>query len=181
MNIEKIFSTKERVNILKSILYLEKEFGVNEIARKLKLSKGLISKYFEILGKENILKKSKSKFHVTNNSLIKSLKIMFNIQKINPTAFKTFKKHKVRTVGLYGSCAKGTNTENSDVDLWIKIDKLKEKKIIELASEVRRKIENAKILFFDDKKIKMLKKKDPLFYYSLYFGSVIIYGEENEI
>lgn len=49
MDIEKLFSMKERVKIPNFIIYSENEFGVNEIAKKLKLSKGLVSKYFEIL------------------------------------------------------------------------------------------------------------------------------------
>ena len=52
MNIEKLFSTKERVKINKEIVYSGQLFGVNEVAKKLKLSKGLVSKYFEILVKE---------------------------------------------------------------------------------------------------------------------------------
>ena len=179
MNIEKLFSTKERVKILKSIIYLETKFGVSEIARKLRLSKGLVSKYFEILIKEKIIKKTNNKFRVASNHLVKAIKIIFNLQKFN---LKLFRKYKfVKAVGLYGSCAKGTNTESSDVDLWIKVGNLKEKKIIELASKLREKVENIKILFLDDNKIEFLKKKDPLFYYSLYFSSIIIYGEENEI
>jgi predicted nucleotidyltransferase len=179
MNREKLFSTKERVKILKNILYLEYKFGVNEIARKLKLSKGLVSKYFEILSKEKILKKRDNKFQVADNYLVRALKIMFNLEKFDLRLFKKYKF--VKAVGLYGSCAKGTNSQSSDVDLWIKVNNLNEKRIIELASELREKIENAKILFLDDKKIKVLKNKDPLFYYSLYFGSIITYGEENEI
>ena len=179
MNLEKIFSTKERVKILKNIIYLENDLSVSEISKKLRLSKGLISKYFEILFRAGILKKSKNKFYVKNNELVKGLKILFNLQKINARFFKKYKF--VRAVGLYGSCVKGTNTINSDIDLWIKVENLEEKKIIELTSELKKKIENIRILFIDDKKIKTIKKEDPLFYYSLFFGSIIIYGEENEI
>ena len=67
---------------MKSITYLEKDFGVNEIAK--------------------------------NINLLKLLVFMEDVPK-------------------------STNTESSDVDLWIKVDNLKEKKIIELASELRKK------------------------------------------
>ena len=87
----------------------------------------------------------------------------------------------MRAVGLYGSCAKGTNTESSDIDLWIKVEKIDEKKIIELTSKLRKKLKNVKVLILDDKKIEELKKNDPVFYHSLYFGSLMLYGEEGEI
>ena len=180
MNIAKLFSTEERVKILENVIFREREFGVNEIAKQLNLSKGLVSKYFEILVNECVLGRKRRKFYVQNNILVRSLKILFNLQKIDPKIFRKYKF--VRAAGIYGSSVKGTNTESSDVDLWVKVEKLKEESgIIKLASELRRKIRNVKVLFLDGGKIRMLREKDPLFYYSLYFGSIIIYGEEGEI
>ena len=177
MNLENVFSTEERVVIIKNILYLEREFGVNEIANKSKLSKGLVSKYFNILLKEVIIKKANRKFLVDDNT--RSLKILLNIQKIDINIFKRYDF--VKAVGLYGSCAKGTNTENSDVDIWIKIENGNQEDTINLTSNLLKTVDNVKILVLDDKKLDILKKEDTLFYYSLYFGSIIIYGKENEI
>ena len=177
MNLENVFSTEERVVIIKNILYLEREFGVNEIANKSKLSKGLVSKYFNILLKEVIIKKANRKFLVDDNT--RSLKILLNIQKIDINIFKRYDF--VKAVGLYGSCAKGTNTENSDVDIWIKIENGNQEDTIKLTSNLLKTVDNVKILVLDDKKLDILKKEDTLFYYSLYFGSIIIYGKENEI
>src|SRR3989344_4897265 len=170
MNLENVFSTEERVVIIKNILYLEREFGVNEIANKSKLSKGLVSKYFNILLKEVIIKKANRKFLVDDNT--RSLKILLNIQKIDINIFKRYDF--VKAVGLYGSCAKGTNTENSDVDIWIKIENGNQEDTINLTSNLLKTVDNVKILLLDDKKLDILKKEDTLFYYSLYFGSIII-------
>lgn len=179
MNLENIFSTEERIIIIKSIIYLEKEFGVNEIATKSKLSKGLVSKYFDILLKENILRKANKKFLVGNNNNIRSLKILFNIQKIDTSIFKRYGF--VKSVGLYGSCAKGTNTEESDIDLWIKIENSTRENTMQLTSSLLKVAENMKVLVLDNKKLELLKEENPLFYHSLYFGSIILYGKENEI
>ncbi|MEW6063251.1 MAG: nucleotidyltransferase domain-containing protein [Nanoarchaeota archaeon] len=179
MNIEKLFSTKERVKIIKEIIYCEREFGVNEIARNLKISKGLVSKYFEILVKEGVSKRSGNKFYVLDNLKVRAIKIMLNLLKIDPKIFRKYKF--VKSAGLYGSCTKGTNTKASDIDIWIKIHRSSEDKVMKLTSELRKNIENIKILLLDDKKIEMLKKDDPLFYHSLFFGSIIIFGKENEI
>lgn len=179
MNIEKLFSTKERIAILQHVIFSETEFGVNEVAKRLVLSKGLVSKYFDILEVEHILERKKAKFAVKNTKEVKSLKIMLNIEGIHTNIFR---RHKfVKAAGLYGSCAKGTNTNSSDTDLWIKINKTDNDKLAKLTSGLRKNIKNVKILILDDKKLETLKKEDPLFYHSLFFGSVTVYGEENTI
>lgn len=179
MNTEKLLSTKERVAILRNVIYSERQFGVNEIAAKLVLSKGLVSKYFEILEKENVLERKKGKFTVKNTSEVKALKILFNLQGIKTDIFKRNKF--VKAVGLYGSCAKGTNTESSDIDLWVKTDGADDEKIVSLTSALRKSVKNVRVLVLDDKKIQQLKKEDSLFYHSLYFGSVILYGREDAL
>jgi predicted nucleotidyltransferase len=178
-NIQDIISTKERIKILDNIIYLENEFGVNEIAKKIQLSKGLISKYFEILLRNNVLSKRKIKFIVNNNNIVKSFRILLNIIKIDTKLFQRYKF--IKAIGLYGSCVKGTNTESSDIDLWIKISLAKEQQLADLISQLKKTIKNINILILDHDKIIKLKKEDILFYHSLFFGSIIIYGDENEI
>ena len=179
MNIEKLLSTKERVVILRNVIYSERQFGVNEIAVKLGLSKGLLSKYFEILEEGNILKRNKGKFIVRNTREVKSIRILLNLQNINIDILRRYKF--VKAAGLYGSCSKGTNTESSDVDLWVKIEHVEDEKIADLTSALRRLVKNVRILVLDDKKIRQLKEEDPLFYHSIYFGSVILYGQEDAL
>ena len=53
---EKILSTKERIRILKAVIFKLKPVNVNMVAAELKLSKGLISKYFDVLVKAGVLK-----------------------------------------------------------------------------------------------------------------------------
>lgn len=176
---ESIFSTKERVKILESIIFKEEDLSVNDVARKLKLSKALISKYFDILVKKGVLKRKNEKFYVDNSSLVKGIKILLNIKNIN---VKIFKKYPfIISVGLYGSHARGENTEDSDVDLWIRIKEEKEEKLASLTSELNKKIKNIKPLFLTDKKINELKEKDSLFYDSLAFGSIVLYGDKDGI
>jgi predicted nucleotidyltransferase len=179
MNIEKFLSTKERVAILRNVIYSEQRFGVNEIAGKVQLSKGLVSKYFEILVKGNILERNKSKFTVGNTREVKAIKILFNVQGINTDILRQYKF--VKAAGLYGSCSKGTNTESSDVDLWVKIEHVEDEKIARLTSALRRLVKNARVLMLDDKKLRQLRKEHTLFYHSLYFGSIILYGQEDAL
>lgn len=174
---ENVFSTKERIKILQAVIYKKDNLSVSSIAAQLKLSKGLVSKYLDILVKEGVAKRSNGKFIIRNSSLTKGIKILFNIKNVNPKIFKKYPF--IKSVGLYGSCAKGENTDDSDVDLWIKIGEASEERQAVLTSELNKKIKNVKILFLTDKKIEKLKKEDKLFYYSLVFGSIIIYGDKD--
>ncbi|MCP2520900.1 nucleotidyltransferase domain-containing protein [SCandidatus Aminicenantes bacterium Aminicenantia_JdfR_composite] len=104
---------------------------------------------------------------------------MLNINIFNPSLFKKYSF--IKGVGLYGSCVKGTNREDSDIDLWIKVEKVKEEELSKLTNELKRKNERIKPLFLTKEKIEFLKKEDTVFYYSLVFGSIILYGEEIEV
>lgn len=176
---ENIFSTRERIRILETVIYKRDNISVNNIANQLKLSKGLVSKYFDILVKEGIAKKTNGKFVINNSSLTKGIRILFNINTINTKIFKKYPF--IKSVGLYGSCAKGENTEDSDVDVWIRIGKASEERQAILTSELNKKIKNLRILYLTDTKIEKLKKEDTLFYHSLAFGSIIIYGDKGGI
>jgi predicted nucleotidyltransferase len=177
-NLEKIFPTKERMKILEGIIYSTERIEVNSTAKRLGLSKGLVSKYFEILCKAGMIKRKEKGFFVCNNHVVRGIRIMLNVLAIP----KMFGKYNfVKAVGLYGSSSKGTNTVDSDVDLWVKVDKAKKEELVKLTSELSGKVENINLLILNDEKIKELKKFDSSFYHSLYFGSVIIYGSEDEI
>lgn len=85
---ENIFSTKQRIKILKAILFKTGNISVNNIANQLRLSKGLVSKYFDILAKMGILKRVNGKLRITDSPLVKGIKILLNIRNIDVNIFK---------------------------------------------------------------------------------------------
>ena len=176
---ENIFSTKERIKIIDAVVYKKGSISVNNVASQLRLSKGLVSKYLDILAKEGILKRANGKFIVVESAIGKGIKILLNIRKIPVSLFRKYPF--VKSAGLYGSCAKGENNEESDIDLWVKVDDVSEEKLASLSSGLNKKLEKLKLLFLTDKKIEKLKKEDELFYHSLAFGSITIYGEKDGI
>jgi len=179
MNIHRLLSTKERVMILKFVLYKTSPLYVNEVAKDLELSKGLVSKLFGILSRENILKKINNKFTVQNNISTRAVKILLNLDDFDTNIFKKFKF--VKGAGVYGSFVKGKNTEESDIDLWILVvDDAREEDLAKLTNKLKKKYGNIKPLYLTKKKIKILKKEDVVFYHSLVFGSINVYGEEIE-
>lgn len=181
--VAKIFSTKERIKILEAVIFSEKPISVSVIAAELKISKGLVSMYFDVLAKEGIAKRIKtakrSKYLITSSGITKGIRILFNTQAINSAIFRKY--HFVEAVGLYGSCAKGENTESSDVDIWIKVTEAKDVQMASLTAEINRKIGKAKPLFLTAQKVRKMKKDDELFYHSLAFGSIILYGDKDAI
>ena len=102
-----------------------------------------------------------------------------NITGIDARIFKKFDF--VEAAGLYGSCAKGENTDSSDVDLWVKIKRVSDEETAALTALMNKKIRNVKPLFLTAGKLEKIKKGDELFYYSLAFGSIVLYGENDAV
>ena len=174
-----IFSTQERIKILKVVIFKNTPISVNSIAGTLKLSKGLVSKYLDVLAKQGLVKKESGKYLVVDSALAKGIRVLLNIAQIDVALFKKFAF--IEAAGLYGSCAKGENTEASDVDLWIKVKEVDDHRAASLTAELHRRIKNVKPFFLTAKKIEKMKKEDALFYHSLAFGSIILYGGKDGI
>lgn len=180
MNIETLFSTPERLKILQDVAFQTDLLNVNQIAARLKLSKGFVSKYLDLLAREGLAKRTNGKFILSPKiSLVKGIKVLLNLHQMDPKLFKKYPF--VLAVGLYGSCAKGENTEDSDVDLWIRINTTDPNKQAVLAAELRKRIKNVKILFLTEDKIERLRKEDQVFYHALSFGSITLYGNSNAL
>jgi predicted nucleotidyltransferase len=171
---EDLFSTGQRIKILHAVIFRTESVSVNNIASQLRLSKGLVSKYFQILLRQKILKKEKGKLVISDYPLVKAIKILLNVKNIDVRIFSRYPF--VIAAGLYGSCARGENTEDSDVDLWIRIKDIEETEAASLTAEISKKIKNARVLFLSDKKLERIRKEDTMFYHSLAFGSIILYG-----
>jgi predicted nucleotidyltransferase len=175
----KIFSTNERIKILNSIILNKGPLSVNSVASSLKLSKGLVSKYFNILKNSGIIIKLNGKYLILNSGITKAIRILIVVSNIDISIFTKY--NFVKSVGLYGSCSKGENTEESDIDIWVVVNDVSDEKIASLTSEINKKIKRAKPLFITEKKLEKIKKDDELFYHSLSFGSIVLLGEKDAI
>lgn len=174
MNIPALFSTPERVKILAHVVYKTTPFGVSQVARELNLSKGLVSKYLNLLADEGILDKKERKHAVLDLKNTRAIRTLLNLNRINTDIFKKYDF--VEAVGLYGSHAKGGNTEDSDIDLWILTHPTSEESLARLSSELRKRLGNVALLFLTPEKAAHLRKENPVFYYALVFGSMTLHG-----
>jgi len=177
--LSKIFSTKQREKILDYMLSNPSGgYRVRELSKNFEVSVGSVSQFLSLLKKNKILKRKGDVLYVDiKNPLTKALKISLNVSKIEIASLK--KIPGLLGIGLYGSWANGTNKEDSDIDIWVKI---KEKVGEEFVARASRQLNNrmkrkVQLLILDPEKVGGLKKDDPIFYYSLVYGSVVMYGE----
>jgi len=151
---------------------------VGGLSRELELSKGLISQYLDILRKGGLLKRTKNKYSVLENTKTASIRLLFNIGDLDTAVFNKFKF--VKRAGLYGSCVKGSNTERSDIDVWILVEGAREQELAKLTGALKEMDERIRPLYLTKEKLEALKREEQTFYYSIYFGSIDIWGDKNE-
>lgn len=175
-----IFSTDDRIKILKNILFKNNPFSQIEIVKKTNLSKGLISQYFKLLQKNNILKEVENKYMIKQNNLnVKKIKILLNLETIKINLFKRY--NFIISAGIYGSYVKGENNDDSDMDIWVFTkDNINDESKMNFLKNIKKKYNNSNILFLNKDKLENIKSEDEVFYYSLVFSSILLFGEDLE-
>jgi len=178
----KIFSRKQREEILSHMLNNPSgSYRVREIAKEFRVSVGSVSQFLALLKKKGILRRKGDAFFVnTNTPLVRAIKIVLNVSQIDIAPLKRIPG--LQGIGLYGSWANGMNREDSDIDIWIRVEKKPGEEIIAgVSSRVRKRMKRSvQLLIIDPEKNRMLRENDPIFYYSLIYGSVVLYGKSLE-
>ena len=178
MNITALFSTVERLALVRAVIFRAGPFGVGELARKTGLSKGLVSQFLRTMQKEGLLERKKNEFFVAENVKTASVRLLLDLSGFDAALFRKFKF--VKRAGLYGSFSKGTNNEDSDIDLWVLVDGASETDLAGLTKALKAMDGRIRPLYLTREKLARLKKGEMTFYYSLFFGTINVYGDENE-
>jgi len=105
--------------------FSDKEFYEREIARKIGISFGSANKVLNDLYSSGLLNRSqkgKMYFYSINSTdpAFRQFKIFNTIDLLRPLMNKL--KDFARKIVLYGSCSKGTDSSNSDIDIFIIAD-----------------------------------------------------------
>lgn len=153
---------------------------VVEIAKAANTGKGYVSKTLKSLENDGLIEKGRID---VSNPRITAMKILINMNKIvDAGVIKKIGKLDVIGAGIYGSWASGKNNQESDIDIWIKPrEKIKEADIATVSRQIRESLNaNPQILVLDSDRIKQLKMNNMVFYHSLIFGSIQIFGEPLE-
>lgn len=139
-----------------------KEFNVREIARILKIAPATSSKELKGLAKEGLLKERKERLLNLYKADLeqdnyKDLKVYYNLRKIKESGLiESLNKFYLKpTILLFGSAARGEDTETSDFDLLVISEKTKE---FPETEKFEKKI-NRKLQFFVARDIKEIKNK----------------------
>ena len=174
-----LVSTPERIRILRYALERHR-VGVEETARATGLSKGLVSKTLRLLVNYGIAEKSGRGFRILNVPRTRELKRFINFMTLSKK-LETLKDEWIMALGIYGSFATGENTPESDLDVWVFVEKMS----IARSASLKREIEKAtgrevNLLLLTPERIRKLRTGDPVFYYSLAYGSMVIWGERLE-
>jgi predicted nucleotidyltransferase len=162
-----LMNTEERRTLLEHLLFHPSEkILIRKIAKKLKLNPGFVAQFAKQARKEGILKAGKVDLE---NPKTRAFKVLFNIgrlERIHP-CFRTNKW--IIGIGVYGSWSKGTNAEESDVDIWIKVKKHPEAvELARLRAYIRKKLgAEPSILVLTGSKTEELRKTNLPLYFSL--------------
>lgn len=172
----------EKVNIsplaITALTYLsrspDKQFYVREIAAMIEGSLGGTHKVLKNLHKMDLLNKQKSGrnlYYTINqkNPSVKYFKIFINIQELNSVIKEII--HKCNKIFLFGSCSTGKDTLNSDIDIFIITENVKEIKSFLKNKDIDGRQLKSIIMFPHD--FIKLKVKDRAFYNEVNKGIVL--------
>lgn len=170
-----LFRTGERITLLRTALTVP-ACTVQQIALKTGLSKGLVSPYLALLEREGLLTKNDRMYRLKFSPLTVAVKRLLNVDLVTAA----FKKPAWATgTGMYGSWAGGTNTEESDLDLWVYSETLPSGIMVaELERDISRKISaQVHVLVLTKEKIATMKSADEPFFRSFVKQSITLEGD----
>ena len=170
-----LFRTGERITLLRAALNVP-TCTVQQITSKTGLSKGLVSPYLVLLSREGLLKKNERTYQLKFSSLTVAIKRLLNIEQITAVSKKPAW---ASGFGMYGSWAEGTNTEESDIDLWVYVKTLPTGIMVaELERDISRALSaEVHVLVLNREKIAGMKDTDEPFYRSFVKQSITLEGD----
>jgi predicted nucleotidyltransferase len=170
-----LFRSGERITLLRAVLTVP-ACTVQQVATKTGLSKGLVSPYLTLLEREGLLERKDRIYNLKFSPLTVAVKRLLNIDLVTGI----FKKPAWASgIGMYGSWAEGTNTTESDIDLWVYCTILPPgTTVAELEREISRALSaEVHVLVLNPDKIAAMKRSDEPFYRSFVRQSIILDGE----
>jgi predicted nucleotidyltransferase len=173
-----LFKTEERAKILRYVMF-RSAFSVAEVSRATGITKGLVSRYLRRLVEHGLLQKEGRKYSPLDGAHSRAIKLLINLERIDLSALSL---GSAKGLGLYGSWARGTNHQDSDMDVWIRVDSLPpESELARMQRDLGLQAGvEANLLVLTPEKLKSLKREDPPFYNSLVMNSVTLNGEPIE-
>jgi len=143
------------------------ELSQTDIMRKTGAAKATLTKWLAFLVKEDIMRVKRigqSNLHHLNmeNPIVKQMKILINLMDLS--GLRALSKKYGADIYLYGSCARGEDSEESDADILV-VGRVKKDLLIGDIRAVSEKTKRNIIpMIMSPVEWSMLSKKDPAFY-----------------
>ncbi|WP_206205812.1 nucleotidyltransferase domain-containing protein [Thermococcus sp. Bubb.Bath] len=178
--IHRIASTEKRERILEYILEKD-EFGVEDVSDALGISKGLVSLYLkELLGLGLVDKKGR-KFFLKSGAELRETKRFLNFWALRDKILP-LREEWMLALGIYGSFARGENRLESDLDVWVLVEKNDPLRMMELKEKIEtvtgREVD---LLVLTKEKLARLKEENPYLYWSIKLSSIVLWGDLSEV
>lgn len=144
--LEKLFTSNTRTRILKVLLFSPgKEFHLRELSREIDITPIYVKKELQNLKELNLVLSSKkgnlNLFKINkNSSLFPELKSIFlKTEFLSEIIKKSIRKLKIDFAFIYGSFAKGVESKDSDIDLFV-VGSADEDELVKVVLRVEKKI-----------------------------------------
>lgn len=185
--LEKLFTSKARIKILKLLIFSPGEFHLRDIARRTKVSAPYISRELENLKALNLIlerKKGNMRLFKANKSspIFGELKRIFlKTEVLGDFLRESFVKDEISYSLIFGSFASGKESEASDIDVLI-IGKIKEKELLEMIRNAEKETgrEINYILWSEKEFLRKAKEKNHLLMDIISKPFIMLTGDENE-
>jgi predicted nucleotidyltransferase len=173
-----LFKTEERLKILYYVLY-RNYAGVTLVSKETGTNKGLVSRYLNKLARYGMLRKTDKKYSVVDSAMVRAVKILLNLNRLG-TEPMTF--NWVIGMGIFGSWAQGTNTYESDLDVWVRAERYPPELDLAKLQGALKKMAGCEtnLLVLTQEKLREIRTKDAPFYNSLMRTSIVLAGEPIE-
>ena len=143
--LEKLFTSKTRIRILELLIFNpDREFHLREISRKIKITPIYVRRELQNLKELNLVLESKkgnlSLFRINRNSpIFAELKNIFiKTEYFGELIKKSLKKLKIDFAFIFGSFAKGIESKDSDIDLFV-VGDVKEDELLNIIQKIENK------------------------------------------
>ncbi len=167
---------------IKGIIRDDGEFSIHDVARRVKISPSTSKEMLDFLLTRNVLQKRKVGknllFKVKNTFLTRQIKILYSIAELSSSGFideLLDKNNGIISIILYGSVAKGEDTDKSDIDILAVSRKKLEIKELKSEKRISREVT---ILNYTHGDWKKKAATDKAFYYNVILNCIPLYGEK---
>lgn len=174
--ISEILKTEDRIAVLR-YASVNTSFTATDVVASTRKTKGFVSRYLNLLLKAGYITSQGRNYFWVDNAETQSLKRYLNIQLL----MSVLKLPEwAKGIGCYGSFVKGTNNTDSDLDLFVFVEKYSYELEIK-AAKIERNTEKVigsetNILILTEDKLMEMQENDQPFYNSLIRTAVTLRG-----